>query len=246
MHSSPHWKDTLTSRQMDHTDPRHRLHAPDTPDDTQKDAPHSLAHKRKPRNYTPFIHYARAPHSPRSFYGQCYYNTGLLLCCSLLLLATSARRPLWITDRAHSSAAAAAAADHTATHTTHCMRAAAGASPLLLPPSPLLPSNPPLSFLSDEPEPLSFTQSLSPAHLSCHHIIQLRRRPSNHEPRTLIGRSSSPASPLAPSPPTAHHSPQSVAQAPSPHLLNRTTTNPYTPEEEKKKARPPWRAPPLL
>ena len=45
MHSSPHWKDTLTSRQMDHTDPRHRLHAPDTPDDTQKDAPHSLAHK---------------------------------------------------------------------------------------------------------------------------------------------------------------------------------------------------------
>ena len=215
MHSSPHWKDTLTSRQMDHTDPRHRLHAPDTPDDTQKDAPHSLAHTNaKPRNYTPFIHYARAPHSPRSFYGQCYYNTGLLLCCSLLLLSTSARRPLWITDRAHSSATAAAAAGHTATHTTHCMRAAAGSSsPLLLPPSPLLPSNPPLSFLSDdEPEPLSFTQSLSPAHLSCHHIIQLRRRPSNHEPRTLIGRSSSPASPLAPSPPTAHHSPQSVAQ----------------------------------
>ena len=120
MHSSPHWKDTLTSRQMDHTDPRHRLHAPDTPDDTQKDAPHSLAHTNaKPRNYTPFIHYARAPHSPRSFYGQCYYNTGLLLCCSLLLLSTSARRPLWITDRAHSSATAAAAAGHTATHTTH-------------------------------------------------------------------------------------------------------------------------------
>ena len=246
MHSSPHWKDTLTSRQMDHTDPRHRLHAPDTPDDTQKDAPHSLAHKRKPRNYTPFIHYARAPHSPRSFYGQCYYNTGLLLCCSLLLLSTSARRPLWITDRAHSSAAAAAAADHTATHTTHCMRAAAGASPLLLPPSPLLPSNPPLSFLSDEPEPLSFTQSLSPAHLSCHHIIQLRRRPSNHEPRTLIGRSSSPASPLAPSPPNRTPFSPKCCTNPSPHLLNRTTTNPYTQEEERKKALPPWRAPPLL
>ena len=158
---------------------------------------------------------------------------------SVASLDLGAPASLWITDRAHSSAAAAAAAaDHTATHTTHCMRAAAGASPLLLPPSPLLPSNPPLSFLSDdEPEPLSFTQSLSPAHLSCHHIIQLlRRRPSNHEPRTLIGRSSSPASPLAPSPPTAHHSPQSVAQAPSPHLLNRTTTtNPYTQEEEKKR-----------
>ena len=53
-----------------------------------------------------------------------------------------------------------------------------------------------LRHLLDDLE-LEYDEFHFDAHLSCHHIIQLlRRRPSNHEPRTLIGRSSSPASPL--------------------------------------------------
>ena len=214
MHSSPHWKDTLTSRQRTtqthdtgYTRPTHRT--------TLRKTLHTRSHTNANHEIT---HHSFITHARRILHA--LFTASVITtpaCCyaALCCFSRPRRAGLSLDNRPRTllCCCCCCSRPHCDSHNTHCMRAAAGASPLLLPPSPLLPSNPPLSFLSDdEPEPLSFTQSLSPAHLSCHHIIQLRRRPSNHEPRTLIGRSSSPASPLAPSPPTAHHSPQSVAQ----------------------------------